>query len=255
MEDGRGFLAAHLPGMDEISEQDDQRLTAISKLSQGYPLALSQITGFICSGGYSLNRFIEIYDNKRETSRIFSLPIPDYHATLSTVWELSLSSLPEAARALLDIVSYLDPDSIPYELFNAAEGVQDESNAVRALGHLAGAFAFHQCLQNLMSQSMIRLNPNTETFSIHRYLQKKGYEELCNDPQRQQNTFERVLYLLERTQPELENINRHWSEHCWAGAEKYLSHIKVLGAHFLESPRSFKGFENRLGKLTSQCAM
>ncbi|KAI1378988.1 hypothetical protein F4677DRAFT_410252 [Hypoxylon crocopeplum] len=255
VEDGRDFLATHLPDLDPNSEQNARILTDISKFSHGFPLALSQIAAFIRSGGYSLDQFIEIYENKRENSRIFTHPIPDYHATLSTVWELSLCSLSGASRALLDTVSYLDPDSIPYELFQAAEEVQEESVAVRCLNQLAGPFALPQCLGDLKSQSMIQLNRTAETFSIHRFLQGKAYKELCSDSQRQRDTFEQVLFLLEKTQPVLDNTNRHWSEDRWEGAEKYLSHIKVLGAHFLESPSSFKGFENQIGKLTSQCAM
>ena len=111
------------------------------------------------------------------------------------------------------------------------------------------------CLEDLQSQSMVHLNPSNQSFSIHRYLQENAYEQLSSNPARLRSTFEQALFLLTITQPAIENTNRHWSEHWWAGAEKYLSHINVVGSHFLKTPQHFTGFENQLGKLTAQGAM
>lgn len=67
--------------------------------------------------------------------------------------------------------------------------------------------------------------------------------------------FEEALQLLTHMQPEFDSTNYHMSEHNWAYSEKYVPHIKVLGAHFLETPDVFEGFKNQLGTLVYQCAV
>ena len=266
MEEAKGFLTAHLNRLDLANDEGNTELLwKICKLVHGYPLALGHIAAFIRKGGHSLARFIQMFQDKTVSSKIFELQVHDYHATWSTIWELCRSSLSSTSEELLDILSFLDPDSIPYELFEAAEKVlvrhaqsQEKSPlspSIQALIPLTSPITLHMCLEDLQSQSMVHLNPSNQSFSIHWYPQENAYEQLSSNPARLRSTFKQALFLLTITQPAIENTNRHWSEHCWAGAEMYLSHINVLGSHFLKTPQHLTGFENQLGKLTAQGAM
>jgi len=255
LNEGCDFLASLLPDINKDASHVRPHLEQICGLVQGYPLVLSQVAGFIRTGGCSLADFISIFKDKKASSEILSQPVPDYHATFSTVWALCHSSLSNNAKRLLNILSYLDPDEIPYEFFKNGTGTKEGRETRLDLKYLADPLAFHVSLQDLTAQSLIRLNVDNQTISIHRYLQKKSYEHLCNSSSTRRLAFEEALHLLTHTQPEFDNTNRHMSEHNWAYSEKYVPHIKVLGAHFLEAPEVFEGFENQLGTLVYQCAV
>jgi tetratricopeptide (TPR) repeat protein len=255
LDEGCDFLASLLPDINKDAAHVRPHLEQICGLVQGYPLVLSQVAGFIRTGGCSLGNFIAIFNDKKASAEILSLPVPDYHATFATVWALCHSSLSHNAKRLLNILSYLDPDSIPYEFFKTGAGAKGGKEASLDLKYLAEPLTFHASLQDLTAQSLIRLNVDNETISIHRYLQKRSYEHLCNDGTIRRIAFEEALHLLTNTQPEFDNTNRHMSEHNWEYSEKYVPHIKVLAAHFLENPEVFVGFENQLGTLVYQCAV
>ncbi|KAL9012803.1 MAG: hypothetical protein Q9173_002454, partial [Seirophora scorigena] len=242
---------------DEVKTDPDHQaiLKDISYTSHGFPLALAQVAGFIRTGGRPLADFLTMIHDKKNSAAIASLPVSNYHATSLTVWDLSFQSLSNQSRKVLEILVYLDPDSVPYEILErgcVAKSTTEDTNI--DLSIMADPVGLRTALQNLRGQSFIRTNPELKTMSIHRLVQEQAFHHLCVEPHRQRRAFEESLFLLSNCQPEFPNVTKHWSPELFRDSEMCLSHIKRLAAVFFKTPGAFKSLENKLGKIIFECA-
>lgn len=244
-EEGCGFLRSSLSTSVTVNAEGELR--RINETFHGYPLALAVVAGFIRTYKCSLHEFWKIYEDNQSSTAISNLAIKDYHANLSTVWDISFSSLDDESRTILEIFALLDPDSVPYGYFthgNVYQHIQWPR-----LRFLADPLKFFAALKNLRSQSLIRVNSNLRTISIHRYLQLSVRNRTYGNPQRQNQPFEEAVHLLAIIQPEFMNHSQHWNPQNWVGSEQYLPHIKALEGHFLENPSRFNSCAAKLAKL------
>ncbi|KAK3361282.1 P-loop containing nucleoside triphosphate hydrolase protein [Lasiosphaeria ovina] len=232
IEEGCDFLSSLLQNanvMFNYSSQTRALLEEISTAFHGYPLALAQAAAFIRNGGCSLSDFLGIFQDKKHSSAIASIPVEDYHATLFTVWDLSFQSLGAQSRQILEMLVYFDPDSIPYKLLE------------KGYFYMANPVDLWAALKGLRSQSLIKTNPELRTISIHRFLQEQAFKRFCLEPSRRRKAFHESLFVLSNLQPEFPNVTQHWSPDLFRGSELCLAHIKRLAARFLESPGVFAG--------------
>ena len=105
-------------------------LTAESIVEElgGLPLAIRQIGSYILATSLEPADLLQRYQLDRETASAIEewdegLPL-SYRHTLANVWKFAFDRLSEAAILLLDILSFLDPDAIPQELFDEDESMQ-----------------------------------------------------------------------------------------------------------------------------------
>ena len=253
--EGCEFLSSLLPDEVMSNTKNQAILKDISYTFHGFPLALAQAAGFIRTGGCPLADFLAIINDKKSSAAIASLPVSDYHATTLTVWDLSFQSLNSQSRKILEILAYLDPDSVPLEILErgcVARSTNSDTNV--DLSYMANPVSLWTALQNLRGQSFIRTNPELKTISIHRLLQDQAFHHLCAEPSRLRNAFEESLFLLKNCQPEFPNVSKHWSPDLFRDSEMCLPHIKRLAAGFQKNPEAFTGFENKLGKVIFECA-
>ena len=167
---------------------------------QGYPLALGQVAGFIRTYGCSLQDFLKIYEDKKSSSTVSELPVKEYHANLATVRDISLSSMDDNFRTILEIFALLDPDSLPYDYFS--HGTLDQHVQWPRLQFAASPYKFLSAIKRLRLQSLIRINSELRTISIHRFFQASVREWVHRDAQRQRESFEEAVHLLTIIQPE-----------------------------------------------------
>ena len=245
VDEGCGFLRSALPAIVRVNAEDDLR--RICEMFHGYPLALGQIAGFIRTYGCSLHDFLNIYEDQKNSNAISKFAVKDYHANLMTVWDLSFSSLDDNSRTILELFALLDPDSISYDFFT--HGTIDQHGQWPRLQFMADPLEFLAALKKLRSQSLIRINSELRTISIHRYFQANVRQQIYEETQRQHDPFEEALHLLTIIQPEFMNHSQHWNPENWVGSEQYLPHIKNLECHFLENPSRFNSCAAKLAKL------
>lgn len=170
--EGSDFLALLIHTGDMFDTKNRSTLEEISTTFHGYPLALAQAAGFIRHGGCSIYEFLSIFRDEKHSSAIASIPVEDYHATLFTVWNLSFQSLSPQSRQILEMMVYLDPDSVPYELLeNGCTPKTSGETPIMGLGYMANPVDLWAALKGLRSQSFIRTNAQLKTISIHRFLQ------------------------------------------------------------------------------------
>ena len=116
-EDGSNLLFRYLR-RDPIDEEEKESAEKISDLLDGLPLALATIGGYINQTVSNASDFLE---NLKTSSKAWEAsaigPAKQYEKTLKTVFEIAFQELPDNARSLLNILAFLDPDSIPEDLF------------------------------------------------------------------------------------------------------------------------------------------
>lgn len=125
-EEGTELLLHLLPQGSLGSAPESQRSSALelSKKLGGLALALAQVAGFVASAQCTLQEMVEIYEQQQSSEG--ELPSPNgpvdfyYEHTLNTVWTATFSRMSERSNFFLGLLSFLDPDIIPEDLFMPA---------------------------------------------------------------------------------------------------------------------------------------
>lgn len=119
-ESRRLLLKYTQPGLDPKNIRDHPEFALagdVAKLAERLPLALSLIAGYILVSRCSLADFVELWKERRSLMQRkgeISSSITD--AALETAWNLGLREVPGDARGLLDILAFMDPDTIQKEM-------------------------------------------------------------------------------------------------------------------------------------------
>jgi len=253
--EGRKFLQSVLSSTSYATPESERILEEISDTFHGYPLALAQIAGFIKSGGCSLDQFLGKFRDVGSAGTIASIPLADYPDTLSTVWTMSFKSLSDRSRQMLEILVYLDPDSIPIGLMREGCNARHGSANSLDLSFMGEPLQLMEAIRGLGAQSLIQQNTDLQTISIHRIFQDQAMHHLCGHPARRRQAFEEALFLLSNEQPIFPSVTKHWSPDLFRASEQCLPHVLKLASRFLEVPDMFIGLENTLGKVVSECAV
>ncbi|TRX91294.1 hypothetical protein FHL15_007899 [Xylaria flabelliformis] len=195
-------------------------------------------------GANELTEFPNIFRNWKYSA----IPIDDYyHATLFTALDLSFRSPGKRSRQILDLLVYLDPDSVPYEILQKNTAHSGSGDIVaKDLRFMADPVELWDALQGLRSQSLIRTNSKLKSISMPRFLQDHVYRRLCDNPTHRRNAFENVLTLLSSFQPEFPYVTQHWSPDLFVDSETSLTHIKMLAERYEESPETSATTPNEL---------
>lgn len=111
------------------SDEAEQNLAQeTSRIVGGLPLAIATIGGYINESESSVAEFLEIMkrsSNAWEDTQ--HTKIVQYERTLGTVFDIALKELPPKTRNLIEILAFLNPDSIPEGILNAPDD-DDEVN-------------------------------------------------------------------------------------------------------------------------------
>ena len=124
LEESRLFLLKSMQRdlkVEEVRRHPEYGIAgAIAKESEGLPLALSHIAGYIQVSQCTLTEFVQLW-NERRRHKNFSvprtnIPIASTNKTLEIVWNIGLREVTIDARELLNILAFLDCDHIQRKL-------------------------------------------------------------------------------------------------------------------------------------------
>ncbi|KAI9040144.1 tetratricopeptide repeat protein [Aspergillus affinis] len=188
------------------------------------------------------------------SSPVYNEQVSPEHSPSPNSWEMRYTSLSDNSKRMLGILSILNPDGVPYELFR-----QVASTAVRRghldLEYLQNPVRFYASLRELTYKSTIEVDYSTHTIFIVKDLQRESYSQICKDESLRRTVFEQAMHLLICSQPETGDTvvgslrrNSEWSK-------RYESNIKALVQHFLGCPGACGGHQNQLAALVYQCAL
>lgn len=109
-------LLLRAAGLANPSSAEEECALDISTRLGGLPLALTQIGGFIMQRRQRLQDFLSLYE--RNSAKINSRKAASdaYEHSLSTVWDMSFEKLPEESAHLLNLLAFLNPDSISEDI-------------------------------------------------------------------------------------------------------------------------------------------
>ncbi|MBN1458886.1 MAG: SEC-C domain-containing protein [Armatimonadetes bacterium] len=142
----------------------------------GLPLALEQAGAFIVETGISFHDYVTQFRVKRiEFLESAGPSLGGYNATVATTWLLSFAAVRKVsgpATQILRLAAFCSPERIPFWLFT--EGVDGLPRALRleVKAINASATAFLGILRPLRNYSLVRVEPGTDSFSIHRIVQE-----------------------------------------------------------------------------------
>ncbi|OAQ95981.1 hypothetical protein LLEC1_02850 [Akanthomyces lecanii] len=200
-------------------EAEGSSALALSERLSGHALALSHMAGIIHNGELSIQEFVTIYQGHIRRTHATSEP--------PSLWEFSFRSLDEDSRTLLAIMSFLMPDIIPQEIFDA----DTDSSIPERLHNCLEELSFSTALGKLITLALVRRNRNTKMVSIHRMVQTQFKHFLSLEER--QNSFNDAVALVSKVFPR-EEVAQGQLYGVWDTCNKYLQHVLSLRDCFTE---------------------
>ncbi|GLI79324.1 hypothetical protein PoHVEF18_007654 [Penicillium ochrochloron] len=200
------------------SDEDDLKLAPEVVRALGmYPLAIAQMAGVILARDLSFTEFLQMYSKDSERRQMLgisegqSASLRRYNQTLGTVW--ALDDLKEG-RALLEVIAFLDPDSIPESLLENNPACMDWDRYPKT------SLEYSKARSELLSRSLIYRNRGKKTLRVHRLVQDTVRTQMGDTTFNE--VYSRVLDMLGARWPRVfkgfGNVQTDWQQNSelWA---------------------------------------
>jgi hypothetical protein len=188
---------------------------AIVKEMAGLPLALEQAGAYLEETGCGLSYYLTLYRQHRmDLLGLKGHLSPEYPHTVATTWSLAFQQVEQAnpaAADLLRLCAFLDPDAIPETLI--AEGASTLGAKLKPVA--AKPIKLNEAIGVLLTYSLVRRHPSTQTLAIHRLVQAVLKESM--EPKTRRQWAERTVRAVEAAFPAVEF-------ETWPRCRKYLPH-------------------------------
>jgi hypothetical protein len=206
------------------SEQAEQQAAAQLAAELGYlPLALEQAAAYLAAKRARFQDYLTSY--QRQHLALLNKAQPrtgDYPASVASTWALNFQEVEKApvAADILRVSAFLSPEGIPLELLSAGAS-QLGPLLAGALATTEDPLALNEALEPLTRYSLIRLDVDAQTYSIHRMVQEvvKGQMGVAQQAQ----WAERVVRAVEQSFPEVSHLT-------WTRCERYIPHALLCAA-------------------------
>jgi hypothetical protein len=151
----------------EEDEEDRKLVVAVAKMIGGVPLAAAQIAGSILRRDMTFAEFVQEYDDPRSHNELFRQPVGNkrklgYEHTILSVWGIEKLKV---SGDLLDVLSFLDPDGIPEQIFQDIAISTDMENFLNSQRKYENARA------ELLQSSMVSRHRTAKILVTHRLIQ------------------------------------------------------------------------------------
>ncbi len=141
----------------------NENAVAINQLTEAlhyFPLALGQAVAYI-KEHTNIDDYLKLYESKqKDFLNVFLEDKNQYNKSLWKTWNISIDKLSDPARDILFISAYLNPDDIPFSIFEHLK-TNARANAVRELRKYSfitiisdKAFKIHRLLQEVIRISV-----------------------------------------------------------------------------------------------------
>ncbi|MBI4752229.1 MAG: hypothetical protein HY774_27390 [Acidobacteria bacterium] len=149
-------------------------LTAAQELVRelGYfPLALEQAGAYLLAMKTPFTKYLTLYRERHLARLEKKKPVTGgYKGTVATTWTMNFEQVEQESSASADLLrfsAFLAPDDIPLELIET--GASAISPTVEAA--FANGETVHELLERLTRFSLVRVDAETQTYTIHRLVQ------------------------------------------------------------------------------------
>lgn len=211
------FLTKSTPDSD-----DGKSLRLVAEVLDGLPLAIEQMSSIIRRLRVSYADFLQLY--QKENWRLHGLAPEEnqgtYQHTLATVW--SLQQFSDSSETLLQVLSLLEPDSIPETLLSTYSG------KIALNGYPADMIAYFGARAELMGASLVSLVNQAESqqaLALHRLLQEVVLARM--DEARMIAVFEAILSVLTSEWP-FQSLHQRHTRDRWDQCSLLYPHVAHL---------------------------
>lgn len=189
----------------------------------GYlPLALEQAGAFITAKHARFKDYLASYRKRRLELLNESRPVTgEYPESVATTWSINFGEVEKASAAASDLLrlsAFLSPDSIPFELITKGRSELGDALSTALADVDDDPLALNNVLEPLTRYSFIRLDTDSQTYSIHRLVQEVLRDEMNEDKQRL--WAEQTVRTLNQAFPIVEFS-------FWPSCERLLPHAKT----------------------------
>jgi tetratricopeptide (TPR) repeat protein len=171
--------------IEQATPNDRRDAQAIVDVLGGLPLAIDQAGAYIEEARCSLSRYLSLYQTHRKELLQQRSTLPsDHPEPVATTWKLSFERVEQAnlaAADLLRICAFLDPDTIPEDIF--LKGASELGPVLRPVA--ADLFQLNAACKELLTNCLIRRNADDEIISVHRLVQAVLKDMMDEPTQRQ----------------------------------------------------------------------
>ncbi|MEM9817189.1 MAG: tetratricopeptide repeat protein [Cyanobacteria bacterium P01_D01_bin.6] len=191
------------------------------------PLALEQAGAFILRRQLRFNTYLSQYRKQRLALLERQLPKigneQQRDRSVRTTWQLNfeaVQAINPASAELLQLSAFVAPDSIPYELLIAGRASLGSllTNALAAEDKEEASFVLAELLEPLSQYSLIRVEPDIDSYTIHRLVQDVVKAEM--DEVSHRLWLERTIEAVPQAFPNAEYGN-------WPDCDRLLPHAKA----------------------------
>lgn len=113
--EGTEFLLSLLSGRQAGDESE--AASELCGLLGGHALAIDQMASLIHKRSWGFREFLQIYRSHKDVILGSKDGSGSYEHKIGNVWDMTFNELDQPAAALLGVMSFVDPDSIPGALF------------------------------------------------------------------------------------------------------------------------------------------
>lgn len=218
-DEGTAFVLSFL---GSYSSQDLLEMEPIVQLVDsfaGLPLGLRVAAAIMTSKHYSPSTFLRMCS--QGAKEVDQTKVPGTTKTIESLWDVSLRSITDDAKNLLEQLTLLDPETISFRLFEPLGADQCSPTG------LGNTMRFHDALGCLTSHSLVSVNHAGQNITIHRYLQEVMFRKLVASRDRYDYVFHSTLILLRRGCPP-GSVLSHMSPEAWKERRRYTSHAQFI---------------------------
>ena len=197
----------------------------------GYlPLALEQAAAYIVTNRVPFVDYLTSYRKQRLKRLEKAKPkLGHYPDSVATTWALNLKEVQKqapAAAALLNYCAFLHPDGVPFNLFTQGAAELGEPLATALADAADDPLELYDLLNPLGSYSLVRVEPESQSFSLHRLVQEVIRAELGDAGC--QNWVEPLFKAMSQLLPEK---TKDLEYQDWPALAPLVNHVQELASH------------------------
>jgi tetratricopeptide (TPR) repeat protein len=175
VEDATAFLL-HRCGRQDAEAAEQAAAAHLARELDGLPLALEQAAAYIVERRATFQRYLESYRTRGLKLVEARLPaLGRYAKSVATTWVANFEAVEEESPAAADVLrlsAFLAPDAIPFELLTkGASGLGSELRDILCKAD-GDPLLVNDLLHPLGRFSLIHIDRDAETYSIHRMVQQ-----------------------------------------------------------------------------------
>ena len=216
----------------------------------GLPLAIAHFSGYVSLSQCTIEQILVNFRRQFKSSQIWTsktnVSSSNYVHTLETVWDLAWQRLSFDARKIIKILAFLDPDSVPEDLFlGNAQNSANECSSYWNIDRLEdGAYKvtstlticrFNEAVKNLRQRHLVERDVHNDEgrLRIHRALQRNILHNLNSNVDERQVIFREALKLV-RTAFPWQDLAKRGGSGQWPTSQKYRSQVMNLSTTYTQ---------------------